>query len=253
MAGCRAGARVFEPSGSDGGAVRRRPVRASRGAGCTGPATGALACRTARWSSSGRADAQVKIRGFRIEPGEIEAVARPAPGDGAGRGRCAGRSPGRSGWWPTWCSAPRRGRRSTRSCARISHAELLPDYMVPSAFVVLDALPLTPNGKLDRRALPEPPPVSAAGSGRARARPRGAVLCALFAEVLGLRAGRHRRQLLRARRPLAAGDPADQPGPRGAGRRDCRSGSCSRTRPRRCWRPCSTATARPGRPTPGRP
>ncbi|MBY8847226.1 CDA peptide synthetase III, partial [Streptomyces sp. SP2-10] len=62
---------------------------------------------------------------------------------------------------------------------------ILPEFMVPAAVMVLESFPVTANGKLDRRALPAPQYVSAVAS-RAARNPREEVLCAVFAEILGV-------------------------------------------------------------------
>ncbi|HEY0082166.1 MAG TPA: amino acid adenylation domain-containing protein, partial [Pyrinomonadaceae bacterium] len=135
----------------------------------------------------GRGDQQVKLRGYRIELGEIEAVlaAHPAVREaivvardetGADRRLVAYLVP-----------AAAAAARPTPAVLRAHLRERLPDYMVPSAFVLLDALPLTPNGKVDRRALPAPDaPTGTPDSGYVAPRtPTEEVLCGIWTEVLG--------------------------------------------------------------------
>ncbi|WP_144444395.1 amino acid adenylation domain-containing protein, partial [Caballeronia arationis] len=102
----------------------------------------------------GRNDHQVKIRGFRIELGEIEAqiASHPAVREAVviARARHEKTQDQQLVAYVTGTAE------IDASTLREHLASRLPDYMVPSAFVVLDALPLTPNGKLDRRALPDP-------------------------------------------------------------------------------------------------
>lgn len=128
----------------------------------------------------GRSDQQLKLRGLRIEPGEIEAALSASPmvaqarviarQDGSGEKRLvAYLVPG-----PAYDPAALRAHVAAR----------VPDYMVPAAFVALDALPVNSSGKLDRAALPQPEFGGTAG--RAPQTATEMRLAGLFAEVLGL-------------------------------------------------------------------
>jgi amino acid adenylation domain-containing protein len=102
----------------------------------------------------GRLDHQVKIRGFRIELGEVEVVLSQHP---AVRGSIAvvrEDAPGHKRL--VAYIVPNEEKTPTVNDLRIFLKQRLPEYMIPAAFVILDALPLTPNGKVDRRVLPEP-------------------------------------------------------------------------------------------------
>ncbi|MFI5433159.1 phosphopantetheine-binding protein [Rhodococcus baikonurensis] len=133
----------------------------------------------------GRADDQVKIRGYRVELGEVEAAVASCPGVGSTVVRAI--------------TAPATGTRQLTAylvpdgsveaeelfaAVRDRLASSLPDYMVPTSFVLLDRIPMTVNGKLDVRALPEP---DSSGSNHQPPRsPVETVLCEIVARILGV-------------------------------------------------------------------
>jgi amino acid adenylation domain-containing protein len=130
----------------------------------------------------GRAGDQVKIRGYRVALAEVESVLARYPG--LAHAVVVAREVENGEKRLIAYVVPEAGQLDPDGL-RAHMTELLPEYMVPSAFVTLDSLPLTPNGKVDRQALPEP---AVAGSSpyRAPETARQELLCSLFAEVLGV-------------------------------------------------------------------
>ncbi|HKN54680.1 MAG TPA: amino acid adenylation domain-containing protein, partial [Amycolatopsis sp.] len=133
-----------------------------------------------RWTADGqleylgRLDDQVKIRGFRIEPGEIETALLGHPGVTEA---AVVANDGRLVAYVVGDADPADLREHLK--------EMLPAYLMPSAFVSLDGLPLTHHGKLDRRALPEPERSATAPYVAPRTECER-LLCELWAEVLGV-------------------------------------------------------------------
>ncbi|WP_188262523.1 non-ribosomal peptide synthetase [Azospirillum tabaci] len=154
----------------------------------TGPfGTGGRLYRTGdlvRWTGDGqidfigRSDHQIKVRGYRIEIPEVEAALHRLPGvSGA---LVVAEAVNGSHRLIAYCTLAEGSDRTARDLLH-GLRERLPDYMVPSALVVLDAFPLTVNGKVDRARLPAP---AAESGGAAPATPGEALLCRAMAKVL---------------------------------------------------------------------
>ncbi|PZF96427.1 non-ribosomal peptide synthetase/MFS transporter [Micromonospora deserti] len=129
----------------------------------------------------GRIDHQVKLRGLRIELGEIESALREQPGVTEAAVIVREDTPGDKRLTAYLVGG------AEHAALKAALKETLPEYMVPNAFVTLDALPLSPNGKLDRKALPAP--VVTREASVALVEPRDdteRLLAGIWSEVLGV-------------------------------------------------------------------
>ncbi|GGZ46351.1 hypothetical protein GCM10010371_01860 [Streptomyces subrutilus] len=178
-----AGAAAAEPSAADpSGADGYAP-------GAAGPRmyrTGDLA----RWRADGtldylgRGDDQIKVRGYRVEPGEIEAALTALPG--ITQAVVLARGEGVKQNLVAYLERPAGGEPPATAELRATLGEVLPDYMVPARYVVLERLPLLAHGKVDRKALPEPADGPAAGAHVDPEAGAEQVIAAMWADLLDL-------------------------------------------------------------------
>ncbi|WP_219819039.1 non-ribosomal peptide synthetase, partial [Streptomyces sp. B226SN101] len=170
---------------------RRAPLTAERFVACPHGGPGERMYRTGdrvRWNRAGaveflgRVDDQVKLRGFRVEPGEVEAALTAHPLVAQSVAVVREDTPGDRRL--TAYAVPVPGRRPDIAELREWLGLRLPAYLLPSAYVLLDALPLTVNDKIDRRALPRPDTTRPRGREPRDARER--LLCQLFAHALSV-------------------------------------------------------------------
>ena len=211
------GPRLPRPPGRDRRAVRRRPVRPARRPDVPHRRPRARDGPTASWSSSAAPTTRSRSAASASSPARSRRRSPPTPPSHRSRSWSARTGPATerlvayvvragSAAPPTGLqmaagsasgaeAAPDHDAALTRDAPpaaptpevlRDHLAALLPDFMVPSAVELLDRLPLTPNGKLDRAALPAPSPSAAARRDDSPRTPHEQVLCALFADVLGL-------------------------------------------------------------------
>jgi acyl carrier protein len=132
----------------------------------------------------GRTDDQVKWRGFRIEPGEIEARLAEHPSVQQAAVLLREDTPGDRRLVAYLVAAS--GQALDTDVVKAWLKDQLPDYMVPSAFVLLDTMPVTPSGKVARRQLPLPDYADTAAVYVAPRTPVEAALTQIWAEVLNL-------------------------------------------------------------------
>ncbi|MDC8975837.1 phosphopantetheine-binding protein, partial [Mycobacterium marinum] len=171
---------------------RRGGLSATRFVACPFGAAGSRMYRTGDlvcWGPDGqlqylgRADEQVKIRGYRIECGEVTAALTAL--DGVDQAVVIARddAPGQPRLVAYYTTTTGTG--LDTADIRASLSQVLPAYMVPAAFVVIDELPLTVNGKLDRRALPAPDYTTHTQTYLAPQGPVEETLASLYAQILG--------------------------------------------------------------------